>query len=220
MIFKEFEINSKVYYFFKFIIILLLILIIYKYYFTTNLESFTTTTTSTGAINLEAEENINSVFNENNLIVGDLVIKQKFNMLPKGSIVAWTASDGIPPPGWAICDGITKETPDLRGRFIVGSGQGNGLTKRQIEDPPGGEEKHMLLENEIPSHGHTMNIYSSFQALRIANGIGSPQCNNVLKDGSSPYNKTLYPNDGDKEVETVGHNNMPPFYILYYIMKL
>ena len=45
MIFKEFEINSKVYYFFKFIIILLLILIIYKYYFTTNLESFTTTTT-------------------------------------------------------------------------------------------------------------------------------------------------------------------------------
>jgi hypothetical protein len=85
MIFKEFEINSKVYYFFKFIIILLLILIIYKYYFTTNLESFTTGTTS-GGTNLEAEENINSVFNENNLIVGDLVIKQKFNMLPKGSM--------------------------------------------------------------------------------------------------------------------------------------
>lgn len=216
MIFKEFEINSKVYYFFKFIIILLLILIIYKYYFTTNLESFTTSTSTT--INLEAEENINSVYNENNLAIGDLVITQKFNMIPKGSIVAWTSDDSIP-PGWAICDG-TKETPDLRGRFIVGSGQGNGLTKRQIEDPLGGEEKHILLENEIPPHGHTMNIYSGFQALWIMNGYATPNCQNVLKDGSSPYNKTLYPSDGEKEVETVGHNNMPPFYILYYIMKL
>ena len=207
MLFREFEINSKVYYFFKFIIIFILILIIYNYYF--NLENF--------ASNFEADTNLNSVFNENNLIVGDLVITKSFNLVPKGSIVAWR-SEEIIPTGWAICDG-TNDTPDLRGRFIVGSGQGNDLSDRKVGDS-GGEEKHVLEENEIPDHGHSINIYSGFSVC-YNTWLCCPSCGNVLVDGNGPYDTTLNPNDEkDKELKTQGHENMPPFYILFYIMKL
>ena len=207
MIFKEFKINSKVYYFSKFIITLLLILIIYNYYF--NFEYFSS--------NFEVDENIKSVFNENNLIIGDLVVTQSFNMVPKGSIVAWNSSTDKP-KGWAICDG-KNDTPDLRGRFIVGSGHGNNLSKREIGDI-GGEENHLLVENEIPEHGHSINTYSGIEVLHEVM-LNGPDCKWPLIDGSSPYFTTLYPNnEKDMEFETQEHNNMPPYFILYYIMKL
>jgi hypothetical protein len=41
--------------------------------------------------------------------------------LPAGIILLWSGSIVSIPPGWAICDG-TGGTPDLRDRFIVGSG--------------------------------------------------------------------------------------------------
>ena len=222
MLFKEFEVNSKVYYFYKFIIILLLIIIIYKYYFgfnfnfnfnsnsNSNLENFTN--------NFEAEKNISSVFNENNLIVGDLVIKNSFNMLPRGSIVAWRTLDGKPPTGWAMCNG-ENETPDLRGRFIVGSGLGEGLTERNNGEV-GGEEKHVLQENEIPPHGHSISIFSDFSVVYDVY-LSGPGCTTVLAGNSLPHFATNNPNDENKkEFVSQGHNNMPPFFITYYIMKL
>jgi hypothetical protein len=65
-----------------------------------------------------------------------------------------------------------------------------------------------------------MNIYSGVSALVVTDLVWSKDCGNALMDGSAPYYKSLNPTDGEKEVVTVGHNNMPPFYILYYIMKL
>jgi microcystin-dependent protein len=206
MLFGELEISSKVYYLIKIIIILLIILIIYKYFFSSELENF----------NMEGSENIDSLFNTNNLVVGDLVVTQSFNMIPKGSVVAWT-KDKVP-KGWAICDG-TNGTPDLRGRFIVGSGQGTGLTNRNVGDN-GGEENHVLETNEIPSHGHAMSIYSGFNVMRKIS-LDGPDCAWVLLDGSLPYAKTTNPiDDKQNEIKTQPHNNMPPFFILYYIMKL
>lgn len=41
--------------------------------------------------------------------------------LPIGSIVPWSGSIGSIPSGWSLCDG-TNGTPDLRDRFMVGSG--------------------------------------------------------------------------------------------------
>lgn len=219
MIFKEYNVNAKVYYILKFIIILILILIIYKYYFGFKFENFSSNTTNNKQ-NIITENNINSVFNENHLFVDDLVINGSFNILPKYSIVAWTSPDI--PYGWAVCDG-KNDTPDLRGRFIVGSGigkdcSGNDLTERKLKEY-GGEEKHILLENEIPPHGHEINTYSGRNALWVMNGFAKAHCSDVLRDGNNPYGTTLIPNDGTKEVETNAHDNMPPFYILYYIMR-
>ncbi len=46
---------------------------------------------------------------------GNLSVTGFFNMVPKGTIVAFNLEKA--PDGWALCDG-TNGTPDLRGRFI------------------------------------------------------------------------------------------------------
>lgn len=54
----------------------------------------------------------------NNLTVKNLIATGKLNFLKKGIIVAWTGSNI--PAGWALCNG-QNGTPDLRGRFIIGT---------------------------------------------------------------------------------------------------
>ncbi len=51
------------------------------------------------------------------------VTGMKFNSgtVPIGTIILWSGSVGSIPNGWALCDG-NNGTPDLRDRFIVGSG--------------------------------------------------------------------------------------------------
>lgn len=75
----------------------------------------------------------------------------KFQLLPTGTILAFNGDTA--PAGWAICDG-NNSTPDLRGRFILGSGQGAGLTAR-VRQQTGGVEKHKLTVAEMPSHSHS-----------------------------------------------------------------
>jgi microcystin-dependent protein len=43
--------------------------------------------------------------------------------------------------------------PDLRGRSLVGKGQGPGLSNRRIGEK-GGEERHRLTVQEMPAHTH------------------------------------------------------------------
>jgi hypothetical protein len=43
------------------------------------------------------------------------------NPIPRGTIVAWYSSSGPIPVGWGLCDG-TQGTPDLRDRFLMGTG--------------------------------------------------------------------------------------------------
>jgi len=92
-------------------------------------------------------------------ITKDLTVGNSLNFLPKGSIIAFYG-DTIP-PGWRICDG-NDGTPDLRGRFILGSGKGDGLTNRNPGDS-GGSETHKLSINEIPSHSHSITNDVLFQ---------------------------------------------------------
>lgn len=95
---------------------------------------------------------------------------------PTGSLIQY-AGDAAP-QGWLLCDGsyvsIDQYTnlyniltdiygevsegsfrlPDLRGRVIIGSGSGDGLTSRSLA-VTGGSETHTLSETELPSHTHT-----------------------------------------------------------------
>jgi hypothetical protein len=43
------------------------------------------------------------------------------NPIPSGSIIMWSGSIGAIPAGYYLCDG-NNGTPDLRDRFVVGSG--------------------------------------------------------------------------------------------------
>lgn len=66
------------------------------------------------------------------LTSGNFVPAVTVSAVPKGTIIAWYASQGPVPAGWAVCDG-SSGTPDLRNRFI----QGVGSIADSGEDPNG-----------------------------------------------------------------------------------
>ncbi len=51
--------------------------------------------------------------------------------------------------------------PDYRGRAIIGSGSGAGLTVR-VRGDTGGEERVTLTEDEMPSHQHGLNFVGAY----------------------------------------------------------
>lgn len=133
--------------------------------------------------------------------------------VPSGFIGMWSGS--TVPDGWALCDG-ENGTPDLRDRFVLGSG-----AKYSVGDT-GGAEEVTLTEAHIPQHRH---------GLQVANPSGQGFATTVRYLASSG-SETFYTVRATKETGTglnllsgyagngQPHNNMPPYYTLAYIMKL
>ena len=164
-----------------------------------------------------------------------------FGTIPLGGIIMWSGT--TVPAGWALCDGSTvnsRATPDLRGRFVLGSGAGSGLTPR-VTGNSGGEEYHTLAASEMPSHSHSVdppatstssNGDHSHNAMR---DISSGEAGNVVRLGVSNYKGwgTVTDSAGShthavdipafNSASTGGggaHNNMPPYYVLAFIMRV
>lgn len=122
--------------------------------------------------------------------------------IPSGFIGIWSGSSDNIPDGWALCDG-TNGTPDLRGRFVLGSSTAHAIGSK------GGEEKHTLTVAELANHAHNVSV----------SGTSA-----TTTSGSST--KWLVMNSGtaNRSTSSIGssspHNNMPPYYTLCYIMKL
>ena len=142
--------------------------------------------------------------------------------ISSGMIMAWsppkteavTLSGIAPfiPSGWVICDG-TKETPDLRGRFVLMAQDSIplynapfGSTARFIGSTGGGEN-HVLTINEIPTHSH------SGGSVHPGGGPEQTQSNGV--EDRTNFNIQTGNTGGSQP-----HNNMPPYYTLVYIMYL
>lgn len=189
--------NKKLIIIILILVILLLILNNLKYI---NTENFLG-----NKISNEAIQNISTVYSSVNAMTSFNNINITGNLNAgnfRGIIVMW---NGItPPPGWVLCNG-TNGTPDLRGRFILGVGQGGGLTNRNIGER-GGEENHVLNINEIPAHSHVY-AYDRW-------GGGSERAHNGGSWGNN-RSRTDTTNTGGNQA----HNNMPPYYVLAYIMK-
>jgi microcystin-dependent protein len=170
------------------------------------------------------------------------------NTLPKGSIIAWYKkydTSGVYgsdiPRGWAPCDGnwykpsvhgfvnhaeqediddgTAIKTPDLRGRFILGAGQGTGLTNREVGDNPDGEENVTLNPHQMPRHTHALK-YDIYRA----SWDGSPDPQGTGHTDIGEYHGVSW---GKRQKETLWeagnnqpHNNMPPYNVLTYIIKL
>ena len=164
----------------------------------------------------------------------------QYSHVPRGIIVMWSQENT--PVGWAICDG-TNGTPDLRDRFIVGAGNSYVL------DAIGGEAEVTLQVNEMPSHVHHVEGYTDNTNPRHSHGAGSFYVENTVQTsreyaGRSAANQDqFFRQTEDREVkgtssetdinhrhyinvnteDTGGggsHENRPPYYALYYIMKL
>ena len=147
---------------------------------------------------------------EGNLTVSGTV--SGYGSVPVGTIVLWSGSASEIPEGWSLCNGQTVggvQTPDLRGRFVVGYDSGDS---DYAVGTTGGEKTHQLKIEEMPSHNHTY----SFKGADLA---GSWKNDNYFYNQSEAYpgnNNTKYTDStgGDQP-----HENRPPYYTLCYIMR-
>lgn len=154
------------------------------------------------------------------------------------------------PAGWGLCDGSsytyngrTTSTPDLRGRFIRMysdnadyDGQWfNSLVRLSGMNVPadiatnlglnrddkrsgifklsmgqyGGTDQLELREVEMPSHSHSINVKCAGSAKRGSAATGDNYCNSNENNQSTSGSGSGW-----------SHNNVPPFYVLAYLMKL
>jgi len=173
--------------------------------------------------------------------IGNMDLTQK---TPIGTILPF-AGRNIP-NGWLLCDGReinraqyanlysvidityglgngndTFNLPDLRGRTVIGVGQGNGLTDRVLGHRLG-EETHLLTIDELPTHNHsgttqgeTSRIYYDFpsylwnfvynQNRRMVSDMGAPGGQHTFTTNNVGGNNS--------------HNIMPPSLVLKFIIK-
>jgi len=96
---------------------------------------------------------------------------------------------------WGSTDVAHFSVPDLRGRTVIGSGTGSGLTPRALGDDLG-EETHQLTVGELASHSHTT-------GNSLILGTSAPPPLDAL--GPNPIPASSGSTGGDTP-----HNNMQP----------
>mgnify|MGYP005620058411 FL=1 len=133
------------------------------------------------------------------------------------------------PSGWQLCDGATPVTtalqtllggagqtvPDLRNRFVVGSGSNYALKAT------GGSADATLVAHghtiNDPGHFHTTNDYVSRAGYAEPRnfGVGTDgNANNVGNTNSKTTGITINSNGS-----SATNANLPPYYALTYIIK-
>ena len=122
--------------------------------------------------------------------------------VPVGTVLSWYGKLADIPEGFALCDG-KNGTPDLRDRFLVGAGKSYKLSDT------GGENTHVLTIAEMPKHEHT--VYSGL----YGSNIYSISCDGSSYGGTLRDKHLTQPAGGNHP-----HENRPPYYALYYIIKL
>jgi microcystin-dependent protein len=158
---------------------------------------------------------------DNTIELGDLATALQAYLVPIGTIIAFGSA--TPPTGWLSCDGgsttgyaalaavVGATVPDLRGRTIIGTGTGAGLTARTI-NATGGAETHSLTaaQSGLPNHSH--NVATAFVDV----ATGGTRIYPVDPGGTG----TAYPATISATADAAqSHNNMQPFYALNYIIK-
>ncbi len=213
-------------------------------------DTFNETTTLTLMDNVYLKDGIinNNLTIDGNLYVkGNVKFTNKdanfLNIFPRYMIIPW--GDTIAPLGWAFCDGniyyLDPEgnavrylseamqtmqttfqqgllTPNLQGRFILGSGEIPGGTERLV-DQKGGLEKVVITKDTLANHSHR--VYTSIKRMHLP-GDDFPN----LMEANLGWRKNQWTKDQKKRDNTAlsntvePHENMPPFYVLNYIIKL
>ena len=125
-------------------------------------------------------------------------------VVPIGGIIPWYGYENNIPKGWAVCNG-NNDTPDLRSRFIVATGNGYKLKDR------GGEERHQLNTNEMPSHRHSY----GYRGADIDDDWKG-QNNLYSVSHTVDWNSSITYNTGGSQP----HENRPPYYALLYIKRI
>lgn len=145
--------------------------------------------------------------------------------LPIGTVLPYAGSGST--ESWIICDGRALSrmdypelfavigehfggdgpegdefnVPDLRGRTVIGAGDGTGLTPRYRAETVGAET-HQLTVDEMPAHTHAIN-----RSIVAAAGTQRRAIEGASSDSGTQST------GGDQ-----AHNNMQPSLVLEYII--
>ena len=146
--------------------------------------------------------------------------------VPVGGIIMWSKTDA--PDGeawatsgntghWAICNG-QNGTPDLRGRFVVGVNEAsnqNTMWQLYALNTAGGEEKHTLTVDEMPAHTHNIVLNQYWWNMESGSDHKCAEPWGMRSETNQSHTKTTASVGGGHP-----HNNVPPYYALYYIMRV
>jgi microcystin-dependent protein len=185
-----------------------------------------------------------------NLKITGKVKEKGHDLIPTGSIIMWSGEvapegwvlcDGASHP----VDGVFIPTPDLRGRFILGYNPftvpSNIPNTARMEPNSigniGGKYEHILSVEEMPRHTHNAlnsgvhsHAQQGFEDVSFWDGVIDTH-KRVVRS----RNTNGHPIDnGDRTVKDDGlhthvieetgnslpHPNVPPYYVLAYIMKI
>ncbi len=115
----------------------------------------------------------------------------------------------------------TITLPDMRGRSIIGTGTGSGLTARTHGAKVGAED-HMLTEAQMPLHGHPLRTSAFAQATAPSSITGGIMISTVSNANQTAFTGTPSATLGQQVGGTGGgtaHNNMQPSMALNWIVK-
>jgi microcystin-dependent protein len=172
--------------------------------------------------NLEIGNADIDISNVGTIKVDDLQIDGVSNpLLPSGCIIMWSGPNMDIPKGWLICDG-NEGTPDLRDRFIVGSGN-----KYSINEVGGSSDAvavthtHSGKTNTSGKHQHGITAYGT-EALNqpVTCIVGTDTSfltsatQNTDESGEHTHDLSIDPGGVSGK-----DKNLPPYYTLTYIIK-
>ena len=163
-------------------------------------------------------------------IPGNLTVTGSFNLLPRGSIIAYNGTTA--PSGWAICNGQKidgYQTPDLRGRFIY------GYNNSRFGETGGSKDAIVVSHNHGGATSEDGDHYHPYDDVyNIENKSDLHQSSHFGMQGADTDNEWFLTLRRNTLHSSIGHHshtissdgesgtdkNLPPYVILLYIIKL
>jgi hypothetical protein len=146
----------------------------------------------------------NGTVTVNSLVVSGSITAGSLNVIPRGIIVMWYGQWWEVPAGWTLCNG-TNGAPNLQDKFIVGAGNEYWIGRE------GGAKEVTLTTEQMPSHNH-----------RFYGPYGTR--GNIADNGNRISAMDIWTLTDQNQTTLTGgnqaHENRPPYYALFYIMKL
>ena len=147
------------------------------------------------------------------------------------------------PEGWAFCHGdllpvaqygplfnllgttyggdgqATFGLPDLRGRTVIGAGQGPGLASYSLGQQ-GGVEAVALTDPQLPKHTHPLSANSGAATSPFASGNTPAVSASSVYHPGAPAAATMGADMCGQVGGRQAHDNMQPYLVLSWIISL